>query len=68
MVEHFQHSHNVKSDMHQICTQSEQIQNAANTSFSMMNLNTFSVEITKAERLNKMFLECIVKKQISYQE
>ena len=61
MVDHFQHSHNVKSDMHQICTQSEQIQNAANTSFSMMNLNSFSVEITKAERLNKMFLECIVR-------
>jgi hypothetical protein len=54
------HSNNVSSDLNQICTISEQIQNEPNVSFSIIDLNSFFLEITKAERINEIFLECIV--------
>ena len=62
IVDQFQHSKNVKSDLNQICTTSDQIQNESHVSFSfsLLDLNSFSLEITKAERINDMFLECIV--------
>ena len=61
IVDPFQNSKNVKSNIDQICTISDQIQNWENVSF--FDLNSFMMEFTKTEKMNKEFLEYIVRNQ-----